>query len=304
MPRPDGPNSIWVDFLGAEIRFVHGSRYRIRIAEAGTEHSETLLMVHGGGGHIETFARNVVPLAQYFHTIGVEMLWHGLTEAPPMWDSLTAQTSDAILDLMDTLGLEKVWLHGEAGGGWAMTPLVLNHPERLKGVIFESGIGMNFKEGSIKRPEAPPVGGISMVERSKNLLRNLTWDGVRARLLMVMHRDHPEQVTDELVDVRLACYSNPSTNDGMIRVYDYFGSDKVAKYFASEEQVSQIRLPVLVIWCDGSEGEGPDAGERLASLIQGAKFKLLTETGFWAHWEKPKEFNEAVRQFIMGEQIT
>ena len=35
MPRPDGPNSIWVDFLGADIRFVQGQRYRIRIAEAG-----------------------------------------------------------------------------------------------------------------------------------------------------------------------------------------------------------------------------------------------------------------------------
>ena len=49
---------------------------------------------------------------------------------------------------------------------------------------------------------------------------------------------------------------------------------------------------------------GPDAGERLASLIEGAQFKLLPETGFWAHWEKPAEFNEAVRQFIKGERVT
>ena len=304
MPRPDAPNSIWVDLLGAEVRFVQGSRYRIRIVEAGVGHPETLLMLHGGGGHIETFARNVVPLSQHFHTIGVEMLWHGMTDAPPMWDHMNAQVSDEVLDLMDTLGLDKVWIHGEAGGASGMTPLILNHPDRLKGVIFESGIAMKFKEGSIKPPPAPPVGGISMVERSKQLLRNLSWDAVRARLLMVMHRDHPEQVTDELVDVRLAHYSRPETNDGMIRVYDYYGSGKGAQYLATEEEVSQIRLPVLVVWNDGSEGNGPDAGERLASLIPGAQFKLLPETGFWAHWEKPAEFNEAVRQFIMGEKVT
>ena len=141
--------SIWVNFLGAEIKFIQGSRYRIRIAEAGKEHPETLLMVHGGGGHIETFARNVVPLGEHFHTIGLEMLWHGMTDAPPMWDHMNAQTSDAILDLMDTMGLDKVWIHGEAGGASGMTPLVLNHPERLKGVIFESGIAMQFKEGAL-----------------------------------------------------------------------------------------------------------------------------------------------------------
>ena len=296
--------SIWVNFLGAEIKFIQGARYRIRIAEAGKEHPETLLMVHGGGGHIETFARNVVPLGQYFHTIGLEMLWHGMTDAPPMWDHMNAQTSDAILDLMDTMGLDKVWIHGEAGGASGMTPLLLNHPERLKGIIFESGIAMQFKEGALKPPTAPPVGGISMVERSKQLLRNLSWDGVRARLLMVMHRDHPEQVTDELVDVRLAHYLRPSTNDGMIRVYDYYGSGKGKQYLATEEDVAKINLPVLVVWNDGSEGNGPDTGQRLASIIPGAQFKLLPETGFWAHWEKPEEFNEAVRQFIMGEKVT
>ena len=304
MPRPDAPNSIWMDFLGADIRFVQGQRYRIRIAEAGQEHPETLLMLHGGGGHIETFSRNLVPLAQHFHVIGVEMLWHGMTDAPPMWDHMNAQVTDEVLDLLDTLGLDKVWIHGEAGGASGMTPLVLNHPDRLKGVIFESGIAIKWNEGSVKPPVAPPAGGISMVERSKQLLRNLTWDGVRARLLMVMHRDHPEQVTDELVDARLAHYLRPSTNDGMIRVYDYYASGKGAQYLATEEDVSKIDLPVLAIWNDGSEGAGPDAGERLASLIPGAQFKLLPQTGFWAHWEKPAEFNEAVRQFITGEKVT
>ena len=94
MPRSEQPNSMWIDFLGAETRFVQGKRYRIRIVEAGREHPETLLLFHGGGGHIETFARNVVPLGQHFHTIGVEMLWHGMTDAPPMWDHMNAQEID------------------------------------------------------------------------------------------------------------------------------------------------------------------------------------------------------------------
>ena len=47
-----------------------------------------------------------------------------------------------------------------------------------------------------------------------------------------------------------------------------------------------------------------DAGERVASIIPEAQFKLMPETGWWAHWEKPDIFNDAVTQFIKGEKVS
>jgi pimeloyl-ACP methyl ester carboxylesterase len=79
---------------------------------------------------------------------------------------------------------------------------------------------------------------------------------------------------------------------------DYTTTAGTAQYAPSEAELARINRPVLVIWCDGSGGLGPDAGERMASLIPDARFKALPETGFWAHWEKPDEFNDAVRTFI------
>jgi hypothetical protein len=38
----------------------------------------------------------------------------------------------------------------------------------------------------------------------------------------------------------------------------------------TEEEIAGIRLPVLVVWSDGSSGAGPDAGQRLASLLTAA----------------------------------
>ncbi len=292
--------SVWVNFLGAEIKFVQGKKYRTHIAEAGQGHPDSLVMIHGGGGHLETFAFNVVPLSKYFHVVAMEALWHGLSDAPPIEDDRAGQVANQILDLMDAMGLQKVWLHGEALGASSVTHLALNHPDRLKGVILESGSGVAFKEGTIK-PSLPPVGGIPMGERTLQLLKDPTWEGVRARLLMVMHNQHPERVTDELVDIRLAHYSRPSTNEAQTRYYST--SPAAIQRGPSEEVVSKISLPVLLVWCDGSGGAGPDAGERLASLIPGAQFRLLPETGYWAHWEKPDEFNEAVRQFIQGEIV-
>jgi 2-hydroxy-6-oxonona-2,4-dienedioate hydrolase len=294
--------SVWLNFLGSEIKFVQGQKYRSRIAEAGRNNSETLILLHGGGGHLESFAFNVVPLSETFHVIAVEMLWHGLSDGPPIEEDRNAQTADQVLDIMDTMGLDRVWLHGEAAGASVVTSFALRRPERLKGAIFESGAGVRFKEATT-RPPLPPVGGIPMGERTLQLLKNPTWQGVKDRLLMVMHFNHPERVTDELVDIRLAHYSRPSTNDAQTRYYTYSAqAGRVAP--VTEEEIAGIRLPVLVVWSDGSSGAGPDAGQRLASLIPGAQFKLLPETGFWAHWEEPDAFNEAVRQFIFGEKVT
>jgi pimeloyl-ACP methyl ester carboxylesterase len=297
------PLSIWNAFQGAEIRFLQGKKYRSRIAEAGQGKPETLIMTHGGGGHLETFAYNVVPLGEHFHTIGLEILWHGWSDAPPMTDNTPAQIAEQVLDLMDTMGIDRAWVHGEAMSANAVTWLARKHADRLKGVIFESGVGMKFKEGSVK-PPLPPVGGIPMVQRTIELLKNPTWEGVRERLLMVMHYNHPERVSDELVDVRYLHYTRPHTREAQTRMYESLASGASSQHFAAEEEMAQLKLPVLVTWCDGSGGNGPDAGERLAAIIPGAQFKLLPETGFWAHWERPDVFNEAVRQFVMGEKVT
>lgn len=289
--------SIWNELIGADIRFIQGEKYRSRIAEAGQGHKETLIMTHGGGGHLETFARNVIPLSKEVHTIGLEILWHGLSDAPEISDNPQAQVADQIIDLMDAMDIDKAWVHGEAYSGSAVSWLARTKPERLKGVIFESGIGMDFKEGSVKAP-LPPVGGIPMPQRTLELLKDPTWEGVKARLVMVMHRDHPEQVSDELVDTRLLHYKRPFTNDAQTRFYKALVDGVGRNYYASEEDMAQLNMPTLVVWCDGSGGFGLDAGQRLADIIPNATFKALPQTGFWAHWENPSVFNQAVIEFI------
>ena len=297
------PLTIWNAMQGVEVKFIQGKKYRSRIGEAGIGKPETLILTHGGGGHLETFAYNLAPLGEHFHTIGLEILWHGWSDAPEVGDNHVAQIAEQVIDLMDTMGIDKAWVHGEAMSGSAVSWLARNNADRLKGVIFESGVGMKFKEGSIK-PPLPPVGGIPMGQRTLELLANPSWEGVRDRLLMVMHFNHPERVTDELVDTRYLHYTRPHTRDAQTRMYSKMATGSASQFYASEEEMAQLKLPTLVVWCDGSGGSGPDAGERLAGIIPGAQFKLLPETGFWAHWEEPEIFNEAVRQFISGEKVT
>ena len=60
--------SLWLDFLGTEIRTVATPTFgRIRIAEAGRGNKEVILFQHGLNGHLEAYAKNLIALSAQFH---------------------------------------------------------------------------------------------------------------------------------------------------------------------------------------------------------------------------------------------
>jgi pimeloyl-ACP methyl ester carboxylesterase len=289
--------SIWVELLGAEVKLIQGPRFRSRILEAGREHPETLILTHPGGGHVESFAYNIVPLGQHIHTVGMEMLWHGFSDTPPIGEDRVALEAEQVVDLLDALGVERAWVHGNASGAVVPTWLALNRPDRLKGIIYEATTGAVQVQTGAPQPSVPrSAGGVSAIaEQTLQLLKNPTWEGVRERLLHAFHPDHPERIPDELVDIRLALYSRPETNEAMTRYYSH-----VSRYAVTEEEIARIDLPVLVLASDAN-GERSIAGpRRLAAIIPGAQLKVLEDTGLWGHWEAAEVFNEAVRQFILS----
>jgi len=285
--------TVWTELLGAEVRIVQGNRYRSRVIEAGAEHPETVVLTHAGGGHVETYARNLVPLSRHLHVVAVEMLWHGFSDTPPIRDDRIAQESEQVLDVMDALGVEQAWVVGHGSGGVVLTWLALNRPERLNGLVYETTVG------GVKLqvpPAAPPApGGRSFAELTLETLSNPTTEAVRARLLPAVHPKHPERITDEMVAIRQALYRNPSTNEAMTRYYSHH-----AAYSATEEEMARLRLPVLVLANDSRGEDSLVAPRRLAAIIPGARLKVVPDTGNWIHWEAPEAFNEALRAFVIG----
>lgn len=59
--------SLWLDLLGATVRHVDTASFgRIRIVEAGMGRPEALFLMHGIGGHLEAYAKNVLALSEHF----------------------------------------------------------------------------------------------------------------------------------------------------------------------------------------------------------------------------------------------
>jgi pimeloyl-ACP methyl ester carboxylesterase len=134
---------------------------------------------------------------------------------------------------------------------------------------------------------------MSLNDHMALLLKEPTRERVRERLLHTVHPRNADLITEELIDVRLALYQRPETNKAMTSYYAH-----PTTFSVTEEEIARVQLPVLVMANDltGQSIAGP---ERLASLIPGARFTVLPQTGLWSHWESPGAFNETVLRFIL-----
>ena len=284
-------NTIWLDLIGAQVRYA-GKKFRTRVIEAGS--GEPLIMIHGVGGHAEAYSRNIRRLSQYCRPMAIDMCWHGFSSKPPFSDTMPVYC-EQLLDLMDDLGLSKVSIEGESMGGHIAMYFGLHHPDKVNKLILNTAAGVRYDEGTVQVDNA--AGRDLLRQRSLDAVNNPTEETIRKRLEWLMAS--PDRVTDELVALRMAIYSDPDTRRALTDVFsDAFGSGSAAKYQLTPADLKNIKLPALVLWSDKNPGSGENVGQRLASLIPGAEFYCMQDAAHWPQWEHPEEHDQRVLQFL------
>jgi 2-hydroxy-6-oxonona-2,4-dienedioate hydrolase len=290
--------TIWVDLLGAQVRY-GGRKYPGRYLEAGAPEAEPLILLHGQGGHVENFCRNVMPYAQHFHVFALDCVWHGLGPQPPFNPELLPTYVDQVLDFMDWQGIEAAHIEGQSMGGWTAMRLAYEHPQRVKKLVLTTTQG--FRLTPPPGVEAAPVPSRARGERQLEFLRNPTWENIRLRMVGLLAR--PERLPDEMIAVRRKLYSLPATNASLQLVAQHYlgGPDLPSqKYVMTEHELSQIKAPTLVYWGDKNPVP-PVMGERLAAAIPGAQYYCAADTGHWAQFEHANEHNRVVLRFLTGD---
>lgn len=284
--------SLWVDLLGAETRRA-GRRYRTRIVEAGQ--GPALLLLHGTGGHLENYARNIAPLARHFRVVALDFLWHGCSQTEGFEPEIMPQLVDQIVDLMDDLGLEKAAIEGQSLGGWVAMRFALSHPERLSRLILTTTMGYTPDEGAVPGYVEPDWS--ANLESSLEVLRDPSFDNVRSRMARILA--DPSRLTEEAIRIRQALYSRPALAEVQMRfIREYLGGGAVWQHAITDALARQIVAPTLVYW--GEKNRTPPAlGQHLARTVQNGRFHCAADTGHWAQFESAEEHNRVVTAFLL-----
>lgn len=284
-PVTDEP-SIWTALIGQDltIRHVQVGEWNTRVLEAGAG-PETVVLLHGVGGHLEAYARNIPALAARYRVIAYDYPGHGLTTPATRPLELPDYVAH-LMSLLDALGVERAHLNGESLGGWVAVKAAYAHPERVGRMV------LNTPGGALSDP--------AVRERIRTLSQGAADDPsderIRARVSWLMA--DPASVTQELVDVRRTIYAQPPFAESMRNIMCLQDGDVRARNMITDDELAAITVPALVVWTS-DDPSGPAAvGLRMADKLPNGRFELVEGAGHWPQWERHRRFNELVLDFL------
>jgi 2-hydroxy-6-oxonona-2,4-dienedioate hydrolase len=282
--------SYWVDLLGSETRFVQG-KYRTRTVQAGD--GFPIVLLHGMGGHLENFVHNIPVYAKHFRTVAMDFLWHGRSQTDGFDEEVLPPLVDQVRDVIDTLDLGRVHLEGQSLGGWVAALFALRYPERLEKLILTTPTGYVPDEGAI--PGYKRSDPASMVNQALAVFDDLSDANIRKRLEAVVF--DRALIIDETVALRAAIYRASAVNRVLREVMRNYLVGGAARHSITDAIASRISRPTLVYWGEKNR-PGSEVGQRLASMIPGARYHCASNTGHWAQFENFEDHNRIVLDFL------
>jgi 4,5:9,10-diseco-3-hydroxy-5,9,17-trioxoandrosta-1(10),2-diene-4-oate hydrolase len=167
------------------------------------------------------------------------------------------------------------------GGGIALK-IALDTPARVdRLVLMGTGGGQALfspmpTEG-LRRMRAFFSGGGSSIEKLKSVLELLVYD--------------QSSITPELIQERLDAASRPNVKDNVIYSRLPWGD-------LWRENLASVIQPTFLIWGREDRVVPLDASFLLLKTLPNGQVHIFPNCGHWAQWEKAREFNVLVGQFL------
>jgi 2-hydroxy-6-oxonona-2,4-dienedioate hydrolase len=264
---------------------VNGTPVRTRYAEAGSPDKPHAVLLHGTGGHWETFAPNLGALSEHFHCVAIDMVGNGFSDKPD-YDYEIAVYVEHVLKVMDHFGMQQAHFVAMSLGAWVASTIAVHHPDRVSKVILMSPAGKEAAAANMARIRA---------ERTK-AVNEPTWESLHAVFAHLI-ADEANRLPD-LIGLRRAIYQRDDTRetiDHLLILQDPAARDR---NLIPEDKWKTISAPVMVVASGRDHGIYQDTATSIARLIPQAEVFEMPTVRHWPHFEDPDSFNPAAVSFL------
>ena len=296
-------DTAWVHMLGESVEFVEGDEYVTRALKAGEGEKPPLLLLHGIGGHAETYVRNMIPLAERLEdraVYAIDFVGHGYSSRPTDIDYHITDYMDHVEDFIDAIGHDTAHVHGESLGGWVAGRMGLDRPELVEtvGLITTSGVYHIDTSGAVEENiKDESVEGIeNLYETSMEMLdEGITRERVADRLQWLFVED----VDEELVDIRETIYSQEANQAAMRLIYETFLADvKDPEMYFTTEELQELDVPTFMIHTEHNPSAKKELAEYVHDQIPNSEYHLYEHSAHWPQWEEPEQYHDDTVDFL------
>ena len=233
-----------------------------------------LVLIHGIGGDADEWVFCLEALSAQHRVIALDLLGFGRSDKPAIEYNIAVFVE--VLDhFLRGLDIPRASLVGNSLGGWVAASFALRFPHRVDKLVLVSTAGV----------WAGPT--------------DLPFDlhvSTHAHMRYVMERVFYDKslATDELVE--LAYRQHLERGDGYTTVSLLQnlrdGRERL------DDTISQLRMPVLVIWGEQDELIPVENARRIHELLPASRLEIVPQCGHLPALEKPAEFVRLVTDFL------
>jgi pimeloyl-ACP methyl ester carboxylesterase len=232
-----------------------------------------VLFLHGGEGFDER-QPFVAPLTAKRRLIAPSHPGFGKSSLPEWLDNVD-DIAHIYLELLDTLGLDKVDIIGCSIGGWIAAEMATKTPERVNRLVMVGPVGV--KVGSQDKLDIPDIFAVPQADANKLLYHDPA----------KMAPDTKKMTDDELA----AMFRNRETL-ALLVWEPWMHSTKL------KHRLHRVKSPALFIR-GGSDGLVSDNYlKAYAALLPNARTLTIPAAGHAPHLEQPEAFASAVLEFL------
>jgi pimeloyl-ACP methyl ester carboxylesterase len=287
----DDYRSIWMYLKELEFRqgfaeiAVKGAAVRTRYAEAGSPERPHVVLLHGTGGHWETFAPNLAALSEHFHCVAIDMVGNGFSDKPD-YDYEIAVYIEHVLGVMDQFAMQRAHFIGMSLGAWVASTMAVSHPDRVEKVILMSPAGKEAAAANMARIRA---------ERTM-AVNEPTWESLHAVFAHLIAEEGNR--LPDLIGLRQAVYQRDDTRetiDHLLILQDAAARDR---NLIPEEKWRGISAPVMIVASGRDHGVYQETAMSIAGLIPSSEVFEMPDVRHWPHFEDPESFNPAAVAFL------
>jgi pimeloyl-ACP methyl ester carboxylesterase len=282
--RPPVAPGSWLAAASLEARYETVEGQRIRYVRAGA--GPAVVLVHGFGSSLYSW-KDVIPgLAASYDVVALDLPGFGQSDQPA--DLSLEDLPQAVLGLMDRLGIERAALVGNSMGGATAALVAAREPGRVGALVLVDAAGFNMgpsqRPGLVRLTTSPLAPLIGLLP-GKRLV-------VEVSLRQVFH-DHA-RVTPERLSEYLAAAERPGTLPAMRSL----GASLAGRPSVVAESLARIEARTLVLWGDDDRWIPLADADRFVAAIPGSRKVVIPACGHVPQEERPAEVARLLVSFL------
>ncbi|MFB2772609.1 alpha/beta fold hydrolase [Pelatocladus sp. BLCC-F211] len=257
-----------------------------QVGEQGTP----LVLIHGAGGAIDYWYKNVFALAERHRVYALDLVGSGKSDKPDetyTYDDL----SRFVVSFMNALEIPQASFIAASAGGAIALKLTLAFPERVNKLILVGSAGLGEKVAFTARLTSIPGIGEALnrpsLATARFFIRQCAYNSapfLNNEFINLVYRN----LSLEVLQFQLRTFRTTAN----------FWGVKSEFLRSIVEHLSEIQVPTLVVWGKQDKLIPVEYASIATQKISFAKLHLFDQCGHWCYLEYPNEFNGLVIDFL------